>query len=75
MEDFEHLRSTTHIDNEDGLEYKVTDIRRHRVRHGYSIVVDRQCTMGGPVDTIYALDARALTVDGICVSIRSSPKS
>ena len=62
IEDFEHLRGTEHIDNEDGLKYKMLYIRRHRRRNVYSIVVDRKCSLGGVVDTIYALDARALTV-------------
>jgi len=61
VEDFEYLRGTEHIDNEDGLSYKVLDIRRHRGRNGSSIVVDRKCSSGGAVDTIYALDAAALT--------------
>ena len=61
VEDFEDLRGTRHIDNEDGLEYEIIDIRRHRSRHGCSIVVDRKCSSGGAIDTVYALDAKAMT--------------
>ena len=43
-----------HTDNENGLNYEVTDIRRHRTRKGFQIVVDRKCLVGGATDTIYA---------------------
>ena len=43
VEDFAFLKGTTHIDNGNGLEYLVIDIRKHRSRKGYQIVIDRQC--------------------------------
>ena len=61
VEDFAYLKGTTHIDNENGLEYRVIDIRMHRSRKGYQIVVDRQCLVGVATDIIYALDAAAMT--------------
>ena len=64
MEDFPYLKGTTHTDNENGLEYRVIDIRKHRSRKGYQIVVDRKCLIGGVTDTIYALDAAAMTDRG-----------
>ena len=60
MRDFKHLHGTEHIDNEDGLAYKVIDIRRHRGRNRFSIVVDRKCSVGSTIDTVYALDADAM---------------
>ena len=65
MEDFAYLKGTTHTDNENGLEYRVIDIRKHRSRKGYQIVVDRQCLVGGATDTIYALDAAAMTAEAL----------
>ena len=61
LQDFEHLRGTRHIDNEDGLEYEIIEIRRDRSRYGCSIVVDRKCSSGGAIDTVYALDTKAMT--------------
>ena len=49
-----------HTDNENWLNYEVTDIRRHRTRKGFQIVVDRKCLVRGATDTIYALDAAAM---------------
>ena len=59
--DFAHLKGTVHSDNEDGLQYRVTNVREHRTRKGFQIVVDRICLVGGSMDTIYARDAAALT--------------
>jgi len=61
VDDFAHLKGTVHTDNEDGLQYKVTAIREHRTRHGFQIVVDRVCLVGGHTDTVYARDAAAMT--------------
>ena len=54
--DFEYLPSTTQIDNEDGLEYRVVTVREHRARKGKYIVVDKELASGNG-----ALDVAALT--------------
>ena len=61
MDDFAHLKKTIRTDNENGLQYRVTNVREDRTRKGFQIVVDRICLVGGSMDTIYAQDAVALT--------------
>ncbi len=70
--DFDYLRGTVHTDNENGLNYEVTDIRRHRTRRGFQIVVDRKCLVGGATDTIYALDAAAMTAEALTAPVELS---
>ena len=55
------MKGTVHTDNEDGLQYRVTNIREHMTRHGFQIVVNRVCLVGGYTDTVYARDAAAMT--------------
>jgi hypothetical protein len=62
--DFEYLLGTTHIDNEDGLEYRVVTVREHRARKGKYIVVDRELVSGNGGDTVHALDVAAMTGTG-----------
>ena len=59
--DFEYLLGTTHIDNEDGLEYRVVTVREHRARKVKYIVVDRELVSGNGGDTLYTLDVAAMT--------------
>jgi len=61
VEEFEYLKGTVHTDNEDGLQYRITNIRVHKTRRGAQIVVDRVCLVGGHTDTVYARDAAAMT--------------
>ena len=70
--DFDYLKGTVHTDNENGLNYEVTDIRRHRTRSGFQIVVDRKCLVGGATDTIYALDAAAMTAEALTAPVELS---
>ena len=58
--DFAHLKGTVHTDNEDGLQYRITNIREHRTRRGFQIVVGRVCLVVGHTDTIYARDVVAM---------------
>ena len=60
---FGYLLGTTHIDNADGLEYRVVTVREHRARKGKYIVVDRKLVSGSGGDTVYALDVAAMTGD------------
>ena len=55
------MKGTVHTDNEDGLQYRVTNIREHRTRRGAQIVVGRVCLVGVHSDTVYARDAVAMT--------------
>ena len=61
VEEFEYLKGTVHTDNEDGLQYRIINIRVHSTRRGAEIVVDRVCLVGGHTDTVYARDAAAMT--------------
>ena len=67
--DFDCLRGTVHTDNENGLN---SDIRRHRTRKGFQIVIDRKCLVGGATDTIYALDAAAMTAEALTAPVELS---
>lgn len=57
-----YLVGTEHIDDENGLKYRVVKVRLQRLRHGSFVVVDRMLVGGSEWDTIFALDAAVLTV-------------
>ena len=65
--DFEYLLGTTHIDNEDGLEYRVVTVRKHRARKGKYIVVDRELVSGNGGDTVHAFGRGSHDGEGTAV--------
>jgi len=61
LTDFMYLVGTEHIDDENGLKYRVVKVRLQRLRHGSFVVVDRMLVGGSEWDTIFALDAAVST--------------
>ena len=63
LADFDYLIDTEHVDNENGLKYRVGAVRKKRLRQGDFVVVDRKLVGGSTeiTDTIFALDAAVMT--------------